>query len=110
MNSTLSNSSHQRNTGVALSDTSPAYQAFRILHIGFVIAPILAGLDKFFYFLVNWDQYVPSVITQLSPSTRTHNARRRRHRDRSGHRCGIEAAHLCLRGRGLARTDHCQLV
>ncbi len=23
-------------------------QAFRILHVGFVVAPVLAGLDKFF--------------------------------------------------------------
>ena len=36
----------------AATDTngpSPAYQAFRILHLGFVLAPILAGLDKFFF-------------------------------------------------------------
>lgn len=46
---------------------SPAYQAFRILHVGFVVAPILAGLDKFFHLLVNWDQYVPSLIARLSP-------------------------------------------
>ena len=47
--------------------TSPAYQAFRILHVGFVAAPILAGLDKFFHLLVNWDQYVPSLVARLSP-------------------------------------------
>jgi uncharacterized membrane protein YphA (DoxX/SURF4 family) len=47
--------------------TSPAYQAFRLLHLGFVAAPILAGLDKFFHLLVNWDQYVPSVVARLSP-------------------------------------------
>jgi hypothetical protein len=47
--------------------SSPAYQAFRILQLGFVAAPILAGLDKFFHFLVNWDQYVPSLVAQLSP-------------------------------------------
>jgi hypothetical protein len=29
-----------------------ARQAFRILHVGFVVAPILAGLDKFFEVLV----------------------------------------------------------
>ncbi len=46
---------------------SPAYQAFRILHIGFVVAPILAGLDKFFHLLVNWDQYLPPVVARLSP-------------------------------------------
>lgn len=46
---------------------SPAYQAFRILHAGFVVAPILAGLDKFFNLLVNWDQYVPAIVVKLSP-------------------------------------------
>jgi hypothetical protein len=54
----------------AATDTkgaSPAYQAFRILHLGFVLAPILAGLDKFFHLLVNWDQYMPTVIARLSP-------------------------------------------
>jgi len=39
--------------------SSPAYQAYRILQFGFVVAPILAGLDKFFHLMVNWDQYLP---------------------------------------------------
>ena len=43
------------------------YQAFRILQFGFVVAPILAGLDKFFHLLVNWDKYVPGVIANASP-------------------------------------------
>ena len=47
--------------------SSPVYQAFRILQVGFVAAPIIAGLDKFFHLLVNWDQYVPSFVEQLSP-------------------------------------------
>jgi uncharacterized membrane protein YphA (DoxX/SURF4 family) len=46
---------------------SPAYQAFWILRFGFTVAPILAGLDKFFHLLVNWDQYVPGVIQNISP-------------------------------------------
>jgi uncharacterized membrane protein YphA (DoxX/SURF4 family) len=47
--------------------SSPAYQAYRILHFGFVVAPILAGLDKFFHLLVNWDQYLPGVVANISP-------------------------------------------
>ena len=47
--------------------SSPAQQAFRILHFGFTVAPILAGLDKFFHLLVNWDQYVPGVVANVSP-------------------------------------------
>ncbi|HKX26331.1 MAG TPA: hypothetical protein VJ302_01435 [Blastocatellia bacterium] len=43
---------------------NPSYQAYQILHIGFTVAPILAGLDKFFGLLVNWDQYLPSFVNQ----------------------------------------------
>jgi uncharacterized membrane protein YphA (DoxX/SURF4 family) len=44
---------------------SPSYQAYRILQFGFTVAPILAGLDKFFHLLVNWDQYLPSVVNRM---------------------------------------------
>ena len=46
---------------------SPSYQAYQILHVAFVIAPVLAGLDKFFHILVNWDMYLAPVIARLSP-------------------------------------------
>src|SRR2546423_8575956 len=46
---------------------SPAHQAFRILQFGFTVAPILAGLDKFFHLLVNWDQYLPGVVAGILP-------------------------------------------
>lgn len=36
----------------------PSYQAYQILHFAFTVAPILAGLDKFFNFLTNWVQYL----------------------------------------------------
>ena len=42
-----------------------SYQAFRILQIGFVVAPIVAGLDKFFHLLVDWDKYLPPVVNNL---------------------------------------------
>jgi uncharacterized membrane protein len=45
----------------------PAYRAYRILQIAFVAAPLLAGADKFFHLLVNWDKYVPSIVANLSP-------------------------------------------
>lgn len=48
------------------SDSSPAYQAFQILRTGFVVAPIVAGLDKFFHLLVNWDQYLPAFVNNLT--------------------------------------------
>lgn len=48
------------------AESSPAYHAYRILHFGFVVAPILAGLDKFFHLLANWDQYLPGVVANIS--------------------------------------------
>jgi len=45
--------------------SNPVYQAYRILYLGFVIAPIVAGIDKFFHFLVNWDQYLPPFVNSL---------------------------------------------
>lgn len=47
--------------------SSPAYQAYQILHVGFVVAPLVAGLDKFSHLLVNWDMYLAPVIARLSP-------------------------------------------
>ena len=45
----------------------PAYQAYQILHVGFVVAPLLAGLDKFTHFLTNWDQYLAPAVSRLLP-------------------------------------------
>jgi hypothetical protein len=45
---------------------SPGYQAYKILHLGFTVAPILAGLDKFFNLLVDWEQYLPSFVNRLT--------------------------------------------
>ena len=44
---------------------NPAYQAFQILHWGFVAAPILAGLDKFFMKLTDWTQYLWAPLGNL---------------------------------------------
>lgn len=48
---------------------SPAYQAFQVLRWGFTVVPIIAGLDKFFGFLVNWQQYLaPGISTRIPVS------------------------------------------
>ncbi len=44
-----------------------AYQAYLILYAAFIVAPLIAGVDKFFHFLVNWDQYLAPVISQMLP-------------------------------------------
>lgn len=43
----------------------PAEEAFWILRIAFTVAPIVAGLDKYFHMLVNWDQYLAPVVSRL---------------------------------------------
>jgi hypothetical protein len=47
--------------------SSPTYQAYQILHVGFAVLPIIAGLDKFFHILVNWNMYLAPAIARLSP-------------------------------------------
>ena len=47
----------------------PVYQAFWLLRIGFTVAPIAFGLDKFFHILVNWDRYLAPVIVRHLPWT-----------------------------------------
>lgn len=46
--------------------SSASYQAYQILRVGFTVAPIVAGLDKFFHLLVNWDQYLPAFVNNLT--------------------------------------------
>jgi hypothetical protein len=47
--------------------TRPAYQAYEILHVGFAVLPIVAGIDKFFHLLVNWDMYLAPLATKMLP-------------------------------------------
>ena len=53
------------NLAAAREAASPSYQAYRILQFGFIVAPIVAGLDKFFHLLVDWDKYLPPVVNNL---------------------------------------------
>lgn len=46
--------------------SSYSYQAYQILRLGFIVAPIVAGLDKFFHLLVDWDQYLPPFVNRLT--------------------------------------------
>lgn len=50
---------------VRASASSSSYQAYQILHLAFIVAPVVAGLDKFFHLLVNWDQYLPPLVNNL---------------------------------------------
>ena len=55
------------NASVGVRTQSPAYQAYQILHLAFIVAPVVAGADKFVHFLVNWDQYLSPVVTRMLP-------------------------------------------
>lgn len=46
---------------------NPAYQAYQLLHVAFIVAPIVAGIDKFFHVLTNWDAYLSPAYASLSP-------------------------------------------
>ena len=50
----------------SISASKPSYQAYQILHLGFTVAPIVAGLDKFFSLLVNWEQYLPAFAKNMT--------------------------------------------
>jgi hypothetical protein len=43
----------------------PEEQAYQALHFGFTVAPIVAGADKFFDFLGNWDNYLAPVVPKI---------------------------------------------
>ncbi len=51
---------HRRGRG-----DDPAFQAFWLLRIGFTVAPILFGLDKFAHVLTDWDRYLAPELTDL---------------------------------------------
>lgn len=48
-----------------LSD--PSFGAFWILRIGFVLLPLLMGLDKFFNFMTYWPDYLAPWVVSLLP-------------------------------------------
>src|SRR4051794_18594277 len=54
-------------TRVDANSQAPAYQAYWILYIAFILAPVVAGLDKFFHLLTNWDMYLAPRIASILP-------------------------------------------
>jgi hypothetical protein len=65
MATTVARPAVQPRTPARLAD--PAYQAFALLRIGFTVAPILFGLDKFLDWLVDWRIYLAPQINDLIP-------------------------------------------
>jgi uncharacterized membrane protein HdeD (DUF308 family) len=55
---------------VSVSDY--AHQAYMLLLVVFVVAPIVAGLDKYFNILTDWTKYLAPIVpswTGLAAST-----------------------------------------
>jgi hypothetical protein len=48
---------------------NPAYQAFLTLRVGFIVAPILFGLDKFTNLLADWTTYLAPAVDRLLPGS-----------------------------------------
>jgi uncharacterized membrane protein YphA (DoxX/SURF4 family) len=46
-----------------------AHQAFWLLRIGFTVAPILFGLDKFFNWSVDWPDYLAGWVNDIVPGS-----------------------------------------
>ena len=47
----------------------PAHQAYMTLRVGFIVAPILFGLDKFTNLLADWTTYLAPAIDRLVPGS-----------------------------------------
>jgi hypothetical protein len=48
---------------------SAARQAFLVLRIGFTVAPILFGIDKYFDWTVQWTDYLAGWVDDIMPGT-----------------------------------------
>jgi hypothetical protein len=44
-----------------------ARQAYHLLHVGFIVLPLIAGLDKFTMFLADWPKYLSPAYQGILP-------------------------------------------
>ena len=49
--------------------SNPVYQAYMLLRVGFTVAPILFGLDKFFNWTVDWPDYLAPWVNDIVPGS-----------------------------------------
>lgn len=55
-------------TGLA---AHPEIQAFWVLRVAFTVAPVIAGVDKFFHAMVDWTRYLsPTAVNVVGDPTR----------------------------------------
>jgi uncharacterized membrane protein YphA (DoxX/SURF4 family) len=53
----------------ARAQADTGFAAFLLLRVGFAVAPILFGLDKFFDVLVEWERYLAPWIDDIVPGS-----------------------------------------
>jgi hypothetical protein len=49
--------------------SNPVYHVYLLLRAGFVVAPVLFGLDKFFNWTVDWPQYLAPWLNDIIPGS-----------------------------------------
>lgn len=58
---------HAAQSSAAMS--SAGTRGFWLLRVGFTVAPILFGIDKFFNWMVDWPQYLAPWLDDIIPGT-----------------------------------------
>jgi hypothetical protein len=56
-------------TPAPAAEGTPSTSAYQILRLGFTVAPILFGLDKFFNLMTEWPQFLPDFVTDVVSGT-----------------------------------------
>jgi len=57
-------------TSAAVTANNPAFDAYRLLRVAFIVAPLAMGLDKFFNRLTQWPKFLcPLVMNRVPPET-----------------------------------------
>jgi hypothetical protein len=61
--------SHPQAWTQSVATRDPVAQSFWLLRIGFTVAPILFGIDKFATVMTDWTKYLASEYNDLIPGT-----------------------------------------
>src|SRR5881409_2667690 len=60
---------HDAATAERLPWRDARFQAFVLLRVGFAVAPILFGVDKFFDVMVDWPKYLAPWVNDIAPGS-----------------------------------------
>jgi uncharacterized membrane protein len=56
-------------TTTTITQTTSSSNAYRVLRLGFTVAPILFGLDKFTNLMTDWTDFLPGFVTDVVSGT-----------------------------------------